>query len=282
MSARTAQQQGLQSRMSSPSPTQYGLDGSQGIPSPKLTKGFGFATISLTDSGCPPPTPPPEDEQHDDDDDDDDVDSDIDDHNEAADPDAMDWTPTQARFTPSRPRTTGVSPLPVPSFSTFKRLPPAPKAPAAKLRTGQRVTPVFKTATKAEQTDFFNRLTALGGDPSQPHQPGKPTDPSMTLAQQTFFPQQAHDGSISNLEALFNAAFSIRDDPAEIRRAAAAAASSGDGVYEPASQAAGDIASGDNPATGRTRKEKGMTMSVMVGLGVVVAVVGGVVTFFPQ
>lgn len=145
------------------------------------------------------PTPPPEeDESYD-------------------DPDAMEWTPTQETFRPSHrvnPAEVTAS-FPVPPFSSFKRLPPAPRAPAAKLRTAVPASkPSFKSHSEEPQNSFkrFTTQTSIG----RQEEAEKSQKNDMVISPPQFFPEAGQSAS-TGLESLFDAAFSIRDEPVEVR-----------------------------------------------------------------
>ncbi|KAI9829068.1 MAG: hypothetical protein M1832_000091 [Thelocarpon impressellum] len=157
-----------------------------GAPSPRPSHSF-----------SDPPTPPPEDLD--------------------AASDAMDWTPTQAAFAINYRGQPVVQPA-GPAFSTYARLPPAPRSQAAKLRNPPSNVPFFKTASPDEkQAGFFHKLIVQPGPPQ--HSAEQVAEDSMRshaeLAPPRFFPP-ADTRADTGLEGLFDAAFSLKDAPSEV------------------------------------------------------------------
>ena len=148
-----------------------------------------------------PPTPPPDD----------------------ADSDAMDWTPTQEAFhAPSRHPPQVENPtIQAPSFSSYQRLPPAPKSQAAKLRNPPNTVPFFK-ASEEKQQGFFNRLTSRSSVFADDSTLEGDTDDvgrrELELAPPRFFPKP-ETRSDTGLENLFDTAFSLKDEPLEVQNA---------------------------------------------------------------
>ena len=141
-----------------------------------------------------PPTPPPENNYYQD-----------------HDPDAMEWTPTRATFIPI-PHTTP-TPVQIPDFSSFSRLPPAPRGPAARLRNPQREGFFKALSSPKSPINFFKRSSATTATEQQLSK--KPGD-EIDMAPPQFFPASDYTAD-TGLETLFDAAFSMRDDPVEIR-----------------------------------------------------------------
>ncbi|KAI9806189.1 MAG: hypothetical protein M1825_006304 [Sarcosagium campestre] len=138
---------------------------------------------------------------------------------ETGDSDQMDWTPTQQSFHPAQRPT--YEPAFVPSFSTFQRLPPAPKSQAAKLRNPPNTVPYFKTSEK-KQRNFFKEMTnRTTGQPGQGLDTKAPQGRAEddVFAPPRFFPMS--DFADTGLEGLFDAAFSMKDEPREVRVARA-------------------------------------------------------------
>ncbi|KAI9793507.1 MAG: hypothetical protein M1816_007939 [Peltula sp. TS41687] len=195
---KTQNQSGLGSQPNHASTSHYG-----GTPRFSISKLAPGPNVQNHQAKAPyqSPTPPPEgDENYD-------------------DPDAMEWTPTQESFNPARRVNVAevTASFPVPPFSTFNRLPPAPKGPAAKLRTAALVTqPTLKSHSDQLQNPF-QRFPAQASNDRQPV-PDRSDRNQMVISPPQFFP--ASDASASTgLESLFDAAFSIRDEPLEVRAA---------------------------------------------------------------
>ncbi|MCJ1358285.1 MAG: hypothetical protein MMC33_008284 [Icmadophila ericetorum] len=129
--------------------------------------------------------------------------------------DAMDWTPSRANFEPEQ-RTPIHQPMPIGPSPFHGKLPPAPKSQAHRLRNPSQ--PHFTAASSERKQNFFERMTKgsprVVGDGSDDEAASTPRRPQM--ADQRFFPateQKADTG----LENIFNAAFSLRDEPPEVR-----------------------------------------------------------------
>ncbi|KAI9869796.1 MAG: hypothetical protein M1830_005083, partial [Pleopsidium flavum] len=146
-----------------------------------------------------PPTPPPEDE-----------------------PDAMDWTPTQKSFQPapshSLSRETRIPLGPSPFYG---RLPAAPQSQAQRLRNPQN-QPSFRKASTGKQQNFFNSMTGRqSSNEPQGRNPERPENEGANyfeMAPPKFFPRNDFRAD-TGLESLFDSAFSLRDEPPEIRAA---------------------------------------------------------------
>lgn len=132
-------------------------------------------------------------------------------------PDPMDWTPTHTFF----------QPVPVHALSQkaeitstaspfYGRIPAAPQSQAQILRNPQN-QPSFRKSTVGRKQNFFGRL------PPQKKQqkPGVmhlESQPSFQMAPPKFFPRDdfATDAGLADL---FDTAFSLKDEPPEIRAA---------------------------------------------------------------
>jgi hypothetical protein len=135
----------------------------------------------------------------------------------------MDWTPTQKPFhiRPPTPVRALEPTVPVPSFSTYQRLPPAPKSLAARIRNPLKATPYFKSADTKELR-FFQRTSNASPLPPQEGQltetDAGEASQDMKIAPPKFFPsigQQTDTG----LEGLFTTAFKLGSEPVEVVRA---------------------------------------------------------------
>lgn len=129
--------------------------------------------------------------------------------------DVMDWTPSQEPFNPVLHNSLPIAGPPpnVPSFSTYQRLPPAPRSWAAQLRNPTVAAPASRIPEQHMQRPFDRSKDPASGGPNIRTQDAE--KPAGTgVAPQRFFPRR--DWSETGLESLFDAAFSIRDDSAEI------------------------------------------------------------------
>lgn len=145
--------------------------------------------------------------------------------------DAMDWTPSQkSTFRPVQPKTNILKPTPtlVQPSPFHGCLPPAPISQAHQLRNPQN-QPTFHKASSNQQQNFFNRMTSRspkkndddqsGGEENDPPAPSNFSTPGrFDMAQPRFFPQSDHRAD-TGLESLFTAAFSLKDEPPEVRAA---------------------------------------------------------------
>ncbi|KAI9811939.1 MAG: hypothetical protein M1826_003011 [Phylliscum demangeonii] len=158
------------------------------------------------------------------------------------DPDAMEWTPTippaTAPLNPFQPhRHAAVAPafLPPPTTTLFQhRLPPAPKAPAAKLRTAHHHTPrQTRSGGHDEDDDASSPLARWFPFQSSSARKTQHTDgeneamssiATAVLAPPRFFPPSADYSSslrsnggepdpVAGLESHFDLGLSMRDDP---------------------------------------------------------------------
>ncbi|KAI9882068.1 MAG: hypothetical protein M1823_006189 [Watsoniomyces obsoletus] len=135
--------------------------------------------------------------------------------------DPMDWTPNvvQKQFEPTPRPTLLQKQQPIPSFSTFQRLPPAPKAPAAILRNAVP-NPSMPVPTK--QGPFFQRY-----DPIQyglfPPYVSKRNE--MEIHPQRLFMEDGRNDdengssndTISSLLGRFSSVFTLSDEPVEVK-----------------------------------------------------------------
>ncbi|KAI9758824.1 MAG: hypothetical protein M1835_000527, partial [Candelina submexicana] len=144
-------------------------------------------------SYCDPPTPPPE----------------------SPISDSMDWTPTQKTFNPARPRRIS---LPKPALTEpspfYGRLPQAPISKAQQLRNPPNQL-TFRKASEQKQQNFFNSVVRRS--PENDGDEDSPTKGNIDMAPPRFFTQQ--DRAHTGLESLFDAAFSIGDEPKEVKAA---------------------------------------------------------------
>ena len=135
------------------------------------------------------------------------------------DSDLMDWTPSQETFVPAPTKNLPHNlPLaqPVPARPFFTKVPRQPESQNALIRKPPR-QPHFKSAPEEKKRGFFNRLTNSAASPStigSKYVEGQAREyPEM--ARQKFYAQtEVQD---TGLESLFDAAFSLGDDPAEMR-----------------------------------------------------------------
>lgn len=146
-----------------------------------------------------PPTPPYEDE-----------------------PDAMDWTPSQQSFQPASSQTLSrEAQLPSGPSPFYGRLPAAPQSQAQRLRNPQN-QPSFRKASTERQQNFFNSMTGRHSSNEQQEQnherPGNEGTDYPEMAPPKFFPRDDFRTD-TGLESLFDSAFSLRDEPPEIRAA---------------------------------------------------------------
>ena len=156
-----------------------------------------------------PLTPPPED---------------IDMTPNSSDDNVMEWTPTQARLQPRRPVQPFVSPAsqrqnsaPVPEYKSpfYGTLPPAPKAPAFRLRNPTQ--PSFSRSTEASRNLFqdavMGRTTETGpGFDRSAQQDDDGVE--MKLRPSTWFLES--DSVDTGLETAFASVFSLDDTPREV------------------------------------------------------------------
>lgn len=124
------------------------------------------------------------------------------------DDDAMDWAPSsntlQPRFTNREIRTDRTSPSPFHGV-----LPPAPRPPAWNLRNPIRPT-IPKALTDPNPFHHRSEVTTQGDTEQK-------KSSEMNMAPPRFFPPQDRNDE-TGLESLFNAAFSMHDEPQEVRR----------------------------------------------------------------
>lgn len=137
----------------------------------------------------------------------------------------MDWTPSQqsltlqARYRATPPKVIQPSPF-------YGRLPPAPLSQAHKLRNPPN-QPTFRQATLAQKQSFFSRgRTRLDTDDQSEassecfNSPGKSIMKSEVsspkFAEPRFFPQSDYDRD-TGLESIFSTAFTIDEEPHELR-----------------------------------------------------------------
>ncbi|KAK7512015.1 Ima1 N-terminal domain-containing protein [Phyllosticta citriasiana] len=159
------------------------------------------------------------------------------------DEDTMEWTPTKPEnhfFTldsrtaslPVQQQSNRMSSL-LQNATTNERnpfrgtLPPAPLAPAHKLRNPPN-QPIFQQTSAAKQRDFFARIMNRGGkgldSPGTPafryeNEGEEPASREFELAPARL--QLQEDAVDTGLESLFNSVFSIRDEPKEVQEAEA-------------------------------------------------------------
>ncbi|KAL9108541.1 MAG: hypothetical protein Q9187_008284, partial [Circinaria calcarea] len=145
--------------------------------------------------------------------------------------DAMDWTPSQkSTFHPVQPKTNILKPTPaqVQPSPFHGCLPSAPISQAHQLRNPQN-QPTFHKVSSNQQQNFFNRMTnrspkkndddQSGNEDNDPAAPSNFSTPGrFDMAQPRFFPQSDHRAD-TGLESLFTAAFSLKDEPPEVRAA---------------------------------------------------------------
>jgi hypothetical protein len=136
----------------------------------------------------------------------------------------MDWTPSQEMFVPAPTKNLPHNlPLaqPVPTKPFFTKVPRQPESQNAILRKPLR-QPHFKSAPEEKKRSFFQRLTNSAASPSTiggKYSDG-PAHEYPEMARQKFYTQTEIQDT--GLELLFDAAFSLGDDPAELRSAAPA------------------------------------------------------------
>ncbi|KAF2100585.1 hypothetical protein NA57DRAFT_54664 [Rhizodiscina lignyota] len=195
-----------------------------------------------------PPTPPP-----------DDLISEADTTTSAADSDTfntMDWSPTvtqttfqprNAAFNSRTPQAnqqqlapyadSGASGTPSalggPSSRTsafYGTLPPAPKAPAAKLRNPWK--PGFQRASAEKKENFFAQMKGKKGDgEDNPLLNADPYSASSAQKSKGYLElaepkwQLKEEPAVTGLEGMFNSVFSINDEPSEVRAEASPDAS---------------------------------------------------------
>ncbi|KAI9715959.1 MAG: hypothetical protein M1812_005593 [Candelaria pacifica] len=129
--------------------------------------------------------------------------------------DSMDWTPTQKTFNPAPPRQLSQpKPALIESSPFYGRLPQAPISKAHQLRNPPNQLS-FRKASEQKQQNFFNsvgrRSSEDDGDDDSPTKGG------IDMAPPKFFTQQ--DRADTGLESLFDAAFSLGDEPREVKAA---------------------------------------------------------------
>ncbi|KAK8166116.1 Ima1 N-terminal domain-containing protein [Phyllosticta citribraziliensis] len=160
------------------------------------------------------------------------------------DEDTMEWTPTRPEnhlFTlnsrtaslPVQKQTNLMNSLLQDTATTNERnpfrgtLPPAPLAPAHKLRNPPN-QPIFQQASAAKQRDFFAKIMNRGGKSTDtPGTPAfryetegeEPASRELELAPARL--QLREDPVDTGLESLFTSVFSIRDEPKEVQEAEA-------------------------------------------------------------
>ena len=145
-----------------------------------------------------PPTPPPEDNES----------------------DSMDWTPSRQSFHPTPQRQVQDCQVQIQPSPFHGRLPPAPISQAQQLRNPPNQLS-FRKASLRKQENFFESMTSRvvsvdDKEDSQPHQGDSPTPSSrLKLASPRFFPSDQRTDT--GLESLFTAAFSLKDEPPEVR-----------------------------------------------------------------
>ncbi|KAI9801295.1 MAG: hypothetical protein M1833_002865 [Piccolia ochrophora] len=140
--------------------------------------------------------------------------------------DAMDWTPTQQAFNPKSIHMPQSAPevIPPPAFSTYQRLPAPPRSQAARLRNPPNTVPFFKVEEDTQQA-LFNAITKGSSPNDGGHAPGQPDAEQSPhqyaeIAPARFFPQADYDAN-TGLESIFDKAFSLNDEPAEVKAARA-------------------------------------------------------------
>ena len=147
-----------------------------------------------------PPTPPPEDYES----------------------DSMDWTPSQQslRPTPSRhiqPTQIRIEPSPFHGV-----LPPAPVSQAQQLRNPPNQLSFHKASSKKQENFFKNMTGKIVSTDDEERPQTRPSDSPVSssrlkIASPRFFPSDQRTDT--GLESLFTAAFSLKDEPPEIRAA---------------------------------------------------------------
>lgn len=135
------------------------------------------------------------------------------------DSDAMDWTPSQFSLQPNHSITRHVQQQPLSQASPFHgQLPAAPNPPAWQLRN----TPNRQVASHSAETpkpNPFNRGPVDStpklnlNQEAQQHEPAAETP----FAPPKFFPPKDYAAD-TGLESLFNNAFSIADEPADVQK----------------------------------------------------------------
>ncbi|KZF25754.1 hypothetical protein L228DRAFT_280970 [Xylona heveae TC161] len=134
------------------------------------------------------------------------------------DADAMDWTPSQEAFKPNPSRrlsTQTAAPTPSPFHGT---LPPAPMSAAQRLRVSNApIQSSFKKTSPERQQNFFNAITGRSAENEHEKErmPKGKDKGQIELAQPKFFPASDFSAD-TGLEGLFNAAFSLKDEPHEV------------------------------------------------------------------
>jgi hypothetical protein len=137
----------------------------------------------------------------------------------------MDWTPSQAPLPPASKYRIPVPTIPQPS-PFYGHLPPAPISQAHRLRNPPN-QPTFRKASATQKQSFFNRrLTRLEPDnvseassdcfDSPVKSINKSEFASPEFAAPRFFPQSDHEKD-TGLESIFSKAFSIAEEPHELR-----------------------------------------------------------------
>ena len=145
-----------------------------------------------------PPTPPPEEE-----------------------PETMDWTPTRSSFQPASVHSISRKVETSSEASPFYgRLPAAPQSQAQRLRNPQN-QPNFRKTAFDKQRNFFDSMTQRLSPKRLTQDEGSPDHArhdSFELAPPKFFPR-GDFRTDTGLENMFDSAFSLRDEPLEVRAA---------------------------------------------------------------
>jgi hypothetical protein len=143
--------------------------------------------------------------------------------------DEMDWTPAKNEFRPTRsPQIHQPTPAHAAPSPFYGRLPPAPIAPAQRLRNPPN-RPTFRKASATQKQSFLDgfagstsatvqrtssSLARISREDIKPDFPEEPlSSRRMEMAPQRFAPPLEETG----LESLFNGVFSLSEDPVEVR-----------------------------------------------------------------
>ncbi len=128
--------------------------------------------------------------------------------------DSMDWTPTQKTFNPAPPRLISQQqPATVEPSPFYGRLPQAPISRAHQLRNPPNQLS-FRKASEKQQQNFFKGVARQSSEAGVDDE--SPTKGSIDMAPPKYFVQTRAD---TGLESLFDAAFSLGDEPKEVKAA---------------------------------------------------------------
>ncbi|KAI9815087.1 MAG: hypothetical protein M1827_002930 [Pycnora praestabilis] len=129
--------------------------------------------------------------------------------------DAMDWTPSQPTFNPAPPNSRSQALIaPAEPSPFYGRLPPAPASRNRQLRNPQNQT-IFRKTSAAKQQNFFNNLTRRSTLKSEENEQQDRDTPVEFAPSRLVLAEDSRTDT--GLESLFDAAFSLGDEPKEVR-----------------------------------------------------------------